>query len=97
MLGFCGSEEICHRDNISLLALRNPPADASAPAPPYQVLDDDPPAQSNGTAALLPALAAAAAFDEVNPGPCTVAQHGAQQLSGGRLRWRPFMWWDDNP
>ena len=36
-------------------------------------------------------------LDEVNPGPCTVAQHGAQQLSGGRLRWRPFMWWDDNP
>ena len=61
MLGFCGSEEIIHRDNISLLALRNPPADASAPAPPYQVLDDDRPVQSNDTAALLPTVAAAAA------------------------------------
>ena len=42
VLGFAGSEEIVHRDNISMLALRNPPSDALTAAPPYAVMDEAP-------------------------------------------------------
>ena len=40
VLGFLGSEEVVHRDNISMLTLRRPPPDATTPPPGYAVTSD---------------------------------------------------------
>ena len=40
ILGYAGSEEVMHRDNISMVTIRNPGNSAEAQPPPYAVLND---------------------------------------------------------
>ena len=40
ILGYAGLEEVMHRDNISMVTIRNPGNSAEAQPPPYSVLND---------------------------------------------------------
>lgn len=40
ILGYAGSEEVIHRDNISMMSIRNQGESAESVPPPYAVLND---------------------------------------------------------